>query len=166
MKKLLFLLLTSLLCSPAFSQSTEETPFLKHYIGFDAGASSGYGMSYRYQPKEWGIQVNMFPAASADEYHISIGATVIRSLYRTHKMQFFLYYGNHLLFQKDEVDYYYGYDTTPTRQWVTGIGPGFEVYIAKRLAINARFGFAYYSATTDNDWMINADGGIGMHFMF
>jgi hypothetical protein len=173
MKRIYPLLLTVLICSSLFAQTDEATPF-KHYVGVDAGASSGFGLSYRYQPKKWGIQANMFPSVSADDYNISIGATVIRSLYRTNKMQFFLYYGNHLHFEQVETytyNYSNGYYTEDkqidkSNQWVTGIGPGFEIYIAKRLSLNGRFGFAYFSKTDTEDWRINADGGIGLHFMF
>jgi hypothetical protein len=174
MKKFSLALLAFALSMSVIGQTSIEPTRLKHYIGMDAGASSGYGLSYRYQPKQWGIQINTFPAVSPNEYHISVGATVIRSLYQTNKMQFFLYYGNHLLFEKTESSYYYGYDsyansetyTTKEHQWRTGIGPGFEIYIAKRLSLNGRFGFAYYSKTAYEDWQINADGGIGLHFMF
>jgi hypothetical protein len=170
MKKFSLALVAFVLSVSVAGQTSIEPTRLKHYIGMDAAASSGYGLSYRYQPKQWGIQVNMFPAVSPNEYHISVGATVIRSLYQTNKMQFFLYYGNHLLFEKTESSYYYSsYEntyTTTEHQWRTGIGPGFEVYIAKRLSLNGRFGFAYFSETTSEDWRISADGGIGLHFMF
>jgi hypothetical protein len=95
-------------------------------------------------------------------------------------MQFFVYYGNHLYFDKYPTGYYNnynGYNTTEnatnsgdnyevSRTWITGIGPGFEFYFAKRLALNVRFGFAYYDEGNGNDWMVNADAGIGLHFRF
>jgi hypothetical protein len=179
MKQFYLLLVAVLFYGSTFAQADEPTQ-LKHYLGFDAGFSTGYGLSYRYMPNEWGIQVNTFPTASKDEYNISIGATVFRTIYRNRSMQFFVYYGNHLYFDKYSTGYYNnynGYYTTEndtnsgdnyevSRTWITGIGPGFEFYFAKRLALNVRFGFAYYDEGNDNDWMVNADGGIGLHFRF
>jgi hypothetical protein len=172
MKRIYCLLLAVIVYGSTFAQADEPTK-LKHYIGFDAGFSTGYGLSYRYMPNDWGIQVNTFPTASKDEYNISIGATILRTVYRNRSMQFFVYYGNHLYFDKYSTGYYYNENGTysasdyeVSRTWITGIGPGFEFYFAKRLALNARFGFAYYDEGSGNDWMVNADAGIGLHFRF
>jgi hypothetical protein len=173
MKRFYFFLFVALVCGSAMAQ-TEEPAQLKHYLGFDAGFSNGYGLSYRYMPKKWGVQVNAFPYVSENEHDISVGATLIRTVYRNRHMQFFLYYGNHLRFEKYPNAYYYNNngsytpanDYNKTTTWITGIGPGFEVYIAKRLALNARFGFAYYNKGYNGEWMINGDAGIGLHYMF
>ena len=144
-------------------------PEFKHSVGFDAGASNGYGLSYKYMPSKWGIQFNGFPVATPNEYHISIGVTALRSLYENQKIRFFTYLGNHLIFEK--TDSYYDYYSSPNNtytkstEWVIGAGPGFEFYIAKRIALNFRFGVGYYHYG-EEDWEIMPDGGFGIHFRF
>jgi hypothetical protein len=167
MKKILFLLLMVFSGFTASAQPESIREF-KHFVGFDAGGSNGFGLSYRYMPSKWGVQVNGFPIGSPHYYSISAGLTIMRSLYENERMRFFVYYGNHLIFEKQETEWYYnGTDYTETdgksTQWNTGAGPGFEVYIAKRLALNVRFGIGYYHYGVRN-WKLNPDGGIGLHF--
>ena len=63
MKKLfiiMFVLFIPMTLSAA-TNTTNETENFKHYLGVGAGTTTGVGISYRYCPKDFGIQINFLP---------------------------------------------------------------------------------------------------------
>ena len=170
------LILTVFVSANSQEEQVKILPEFNHSIGFDAGGSNGYGFSYRYWPGKWGVQINTFPYISVKTYDVSFGVSLLNRLYESEKIRFYLYYGNHLLFERYE-NFNYNYEPNPPYEytyttayksdftWVTGVGPGFEFYMANRLGFNIRFGIGYYFRGSD-DWEVQPDGGIGLCFRF
>ncbi|MBN2742355.1 MAG: hypothetical protein JXR39_00520 [Marinilabiliaceae bacterium] len=170
-KFLIGILLSFGVCNLFGQTETASLPEFSKAIGFDGGASSGWGISYRYWPGKWGVQFNALPYVSPKTYHVSLGVTVLNTIFESNDIRFYLYYGNHLLMNKfEEYNYfpnppYEEVDYEEETRWITGIGPGFEYFFADRLGFNVRFGLGYYYHTS-SDWLINLDGGMGLFFRF
>lgn len=133
-------------------------------IGAAAGFSTGYGLSFRYWPKKYGIQVNFAPYY--DEYGsmISLGTTGLMQVEDNGWSRFFFYLGNHLHYDKMFADDYTPEDQT-NLTWVVGAGPGLELLIKERVGINVMFGVASY-LDTDGYWMLNLTGETGLYYRF
>src|SRR6056297_64271 len=147
----------------------QDTPhdFTQTYvyeIGAAAGFSTGYGLSFRYWPKKYGIQVNFAPYY--DEYGsmISLGATGLMQVEDNGWSRFFFYLGNHLHYNKTFADDYLPEDQT-ILTWIVGAGPGLELLIKERVGINVMFGVASY-LDTDEYWMLSLTGETGLYYRF
>ena len=116
---------------------------LKHAIGAALGLTTGYGLSYRFMPKRFGVQVAFAPTHSEYQTNISAGLTLLYTLEKTKHVNLFLYQGNHLLYRKYQ--YYYPFpgefdETT----FYNGLGFGFEFLFLKRMSFNLMGGYAGY----------------------
>jgi hypothetical protein len=88
---ILSILLISLSC---FAQKTGTIKH-KHALGAGAGFTTGYGLSYRYTPNKFGIQVNFAPYKSESITRFSTGLTFLYQLMETDKTALYLYQANH-----------------------------------------------------------------------
>ena len=133
-------------------------------IGAAAGFSTGYGLSFRYWPGKYGLQVNFAPYY--DEYGamVSLGATGLMQVEDNGWSRFFFYLGNHLHYDKTFSDDYNPDDQTMLT-WVVGGGPGLELLIKERVGINVMFGVASF-LDTDGYWMLNLTGETGLYYRF
>jgi len=113
MKNSVFIILTILMLSPLTILSQEESKSLekkdqteinnfKHSIGFAVGATTGYGLSYRFIPKKFGAQIAFAPYKSEFESEYSIGLTFIYKIIEARRASLFIYQGNHLLLKSEE----------------------------------------------------------------
>ncbi|MEZ5010496.1 MAG: hypothetical protein R2744_02125 [Bacteroidales bacterium] len=174
-KKILFL---AMLIIPVYL-SAQDTPDkyngskkLEYGIGAAAGFSTGYGLSFRYWPSDWGIQLTTAPYYTKNDSRVSIGASLLRTLNDDSRIiQLYVYYGNHLLIERWS-DYYYdgNYgETSKYTTWITGIGPGFEFTIAGKVSFNLMFGIASYTEFSNNhdtSWMLNMTAETGLYYKF
>jgi hypothetical protein len=190
MKNLLFIIITIFVLSPSSLFSQEEATVLekkvitentnlKHSIGFAAGHTTGYGLSYRYVPKMFGAQFTFAPHQDEVMKKYSIGLTFIVKLLKTDKVSLFLYQGNHFQFKSEEGQvysqtsgYYDGYGnyiyptsnyrntTIQTNKINNGIGIGTEIIASKHLGFNFMGGYAGY----DGFKTINITGEVGIFF--
>ena len=89
MKKLL--LITSIFCltTGVFAQEdvTPQKPErFKHALGFGAGISTGYGLSYRYFGDKFGTQINFSPYKDETKVMMSSGVTFLFRIVELEKL--------------------------------------------------------------------------------
>lgn len=169
MKKLcLVVLLVGLGATSLLAQQQENVEQSKHSVGLAAGFSTGYGLSYRYWPQKLGLQVTLGPFLSNDDSNVSLGVTGLYNLRSSKYYNFYLYYSNHFLFEKNR-NWYYDQNlgsyskTEHDFTWVTGAGPGFEIVAWGRLGFNGMFGLAYYDHGP-SDWEVTMTVESGVFF--
>ncbi len=141
----------------------------RHQFGAAAGFSTGYGLSYRYWPGNWGIQGTFAPYYdNTAGPTISLGITGLRLIEDNGWSRFFVYLGNHLHIDSDSDGSYDPAQEPEYRQittYVLGVGPGIEFLIKRRLGINLMFGVALF---TDSDGyvMTHLTGETGIYYRF
>lgn len=152
-----------------------EKDYKGHHIGGYAGASTGYGLSYRYFPNNIGIQVTTTPIIGSNESRISVGGMLLVSLHKTQLTHLFGYAAHHFHYTNEEYDeeyssYYYKHEHRFTS---TGLGIGFEINISNKVGFNWHLGYAYYTSRDEysdmensNDWRTFIDGGTGIFYKF
>ncbi len=164
MKKLISILLIVIPLLSYGQNAEKNNNDLKFGIGAAAGFSTGYGLSFRYWPSDWGLQVTSAPYYSSDDAQISFGLTTLRTIKDDGRIKLFLYWGNHILYEK--YSYYYDsyYDGVHKHTtWISGIGPGFEFTLFDKVSFNLMFGVATY---VDGDFMLNMTGETGLYYKF
>lgn len=145
----IFLLLSQLLVAE------QEEANLSRYIGGAFGISTGYGLSYRYWPEEWGVQVVFSPYSNGEDYTINLGTGVFRTLHETKHTRLFLYGATNGTY-KYESPWEWEQEDIETKEVTTekegdehtvggtiGIGPGMEIYIFKNVVLNFMFGYQF-----------------------
>lgn len=146
----------------------------KHAIGIGAGFTTAYGLSYRYTPSRFGVQVNFAPFKNDYGTSVSTGLTFLYTLIPGRVASLFLYQGNHYYYNNETL--YYedaaknvtasgktNYFTKNTDSYVNnGIGFGIELLFAKQVAFNLMAGYASYVNFTQ----INITGEVGLYFKF
>lgn len=121
-----------------------DSVFINKYrnsLGFGAGFSTGFGMSYRhYLNNDIGFQLNFLNSITERNIDASVGVSILFRLVETEKLHFFAYQGNHFIYSK------YKYDFNPygTSNWINGLGVGVEIYIRERIGFNIMWGYAYH----------------------
>jgi hypothetical protein len=123
-------------------------------IGIGAGFTTGYGLSYRYQPKKPGFQLNFAPYVDGVTTRYSAGVTFLYQLIPGKVASLYIYQGNHYYY--NSITTYYtsdhlqtfertGISERQTESYMNnGIGIGMEITFAKRIALNLMTGYAAY----------------------
>ncbi|MBG0860063.1 MAG: hypothetical protein IQL11_11200 [Bacteroidales bacterium] len=159
---LLFLFLFNQTLSGQEQADTAKSTKFKHALGFGAGFTTGYGLSYRFIPKKFGVQANFAPYKDSYNTSLSIGITFLYKLIETRFTNFFLYQGNHYFYHKEK----YYYDNPESYEvnkfFSNGLGVGIEFIILKRLSFNLMGGYS----VRDNFNKINFTGETGLYFRF
>jgi len=151
-----------------FAQDKEaKTELVGHHVGGFAGASSGYGLSYRYFPDKFGVQITTTPILGSSYSHLSLGAQVMMKINQGRITKLYGYLGNHYIYEYDRWDNYYdsSFDEYISHTNISGVGLGFEVVAGKRVGFNFQFGYAFYYRDAD-DWNTGFDGGVGIFYKF
>ncbi|MBI5539900.1 MAG: hypothetical protein HY951_07575 [Bacteroidia bacterium] len=140
--------------------NTHEKKYSKA-IGLGAGFTTGVGLSYRYFPKRYGVQVTVAPYYRdyGKEAFISGGLTLLLSLEEAKSYNVYAYFGNHYFYSKlnstystyDPILGYNNYSTkTVTKNTInSGIGIGGEIHAQKRITLNLMVGYAQYNSFED-----------------
>lgn len=136
-----------------------------HHLGLFAGASSGYGLSYRYFKDQVGFQLATTPIFASDETHFSIGGELLRSFGRTKYTNFYGYLAYHYNYNKYVNDWDYQSTEEINVTSISGFGVGFELIAAGRISFNWQLGYAFYYFDKD-DWRTMIDGGFGIFYKF
>jgi len=163
-RAIIFILLALPLMVYGQEKPAQEQEELKFGIGAAAGFSTGYGLSFRYWPSDWGIQITTAPYYSNNDAQLSFGATTLRTIKNDGRIKLFVYWGNHILYEKYSYYYYddnYEYDKNTT--WISGIGPGFEFNLFDKISFNLMFGIATY---VNGDFMLNMTAETGLYYKF
>lgn len=168
MKRTVIIILLSLpLIIYGQDKPEQEQEELKFGIGAAAGFSTGYGLSFRYWPSDWGIQITTAPYYSNNDAQISFGATTLKTIKDGGRIKLFMYWGNHILYENYSY-YYTSYpndveETSRSTTWTSGIGPGFEFTFLDKISFNLMFGIATY---VGRDFMLNMTAETGLYYKF
>jgi len=129
MKKLIAILLI-LLSLNGLAQDSDERKTKQ--VGANLGFTTGLGVSYRIWPAKAGIQLTFLPIKYDNTEFYSIGLTGLYTLNRRKYIENFLYLGNHLVVENDNMEYNIGF------------GPGFS--FGNEISFNIQLGYAIYDA--------------------
>lgn len=152
------------------NEDTSKTIF-KHAIGAGAGFITGYGLSYRYMPSKFGVQLNFAPYHDNETDRYSLGITFLYTIIKNNISSLFFYEGNHYYYNSVTV---YNYDPfipnnpNPTKRRETtnyfnnGVGFGIELIIVKRISLNLMTGYAFYNNFTQ----VNITGETALYYKF
>jgi len=152
--------------STALAQDSSRN--FKHAIGAAAGFTTGYGLSYRFMPAKYGVQITFAPYHDSNLDRFSTGLTLLYTLVESKVTNLFLYQGTHHYYNSRIEERYDPDKTTPTSVRVTesyvnvGLGVGIEIIIAKRVGFNLMAGYAAY----DNFNKLNITGESGLFYKF
>ena len=151
LKKIIIILGIILISNTAFCQNK---PKAVHNIGVSAGLSTGYGISYRYWPTKFGIQITSTPSFFGPNfYSFNIGVTGLYTIRDKKHADLYLYLGN--LFQNNNTNSSYS----------IGTGFGVKLDFLDNLNINFQFGYGglHLNAEYPSFSMI-AETGLYYHF--
>jgi len=164
-----FLIILYFTVSMNFAQSLNDISAPKkkrnHYIGMHAGSTTGYGVSYRYWPGIYGVQLTLFPYISSENSRLSLGVSGLMKVHQMEKIDVFLYLGNSFRYFRDKNYYDYNqYYTDTYLNWSIGFGGGLNIRIAKVLRLNVMMGLGNYDVL--NDYQLTYAGEIGFYYTF
>lgn len=153
----LFTFLGAQQVSPPQQQKNDKT--FKHALGFAAGFTSGYGLSYRFMPKKVGVQITVAPFSSEDITQYSLGFAVLGKLAETRVSDFFIYGSTHYFYREKHHDSW-NLNEPIKRQINTGLGIGIEFKAGDRVIIDLMTGYGGY----DGFKRFNMTGEMGIYF--
>jgi hypothetical protein len=168
---LLIVVITFLMTSSMYSQEKIEKPIAEKYnhgVGFGAGISTGYGLSYRYFGKKLGAQVNFSPYKDRNNANVSSGVTFLYRLGTLDEFSFYVYQGNHLYYNKETLT---NYDEISGKEisvdkienfFNNGIGMGVEHITSERISLNGMIGYA----GQENFEIISISVEVAVYFKF
>jgi len=173
MKNYILLLMVFFAFNTIFGQD-RQSEIQKHEIGMAAGWSTGYGISYRYWPGKFGIQLTTTPYFEKEYSTASFGVTGLMSLSEIPWMRVYLYLGNHYMYYR-QLDYYIwdnngnlielqNPNNSSYGRYIVGIGPGFEFLLGKKFGLNLMFGFR--SDWSTYEYKISITGETGLYYRF
>jgi len=167
-KNIIFITLISMIASICNAQDSIQDAKLKHGLGFGAGFTTGYGISYKYTPNKFGVQVNLAPYKSKSLQRYSLGITLMYTLIEKKVSKLYLYEANHFYSSSETFNSYDNLGNVSGSYKINdsfinnGLGFGFELTIAKSLGLNLMAGYAFY----DNFNSINITGETALHYKF
>jgi hypothetical protein len=158
MKKLSLLLIGIVLATILNAQKdslTKGPPTEKpksHYIGVNAGGSTGLGVSYIYWPNKVGVQVSVWPWLTKESTWLSTALTILPTLVSNKHTVLYLFIGNHFIFSDGNDPWY-----------TLGVGPGFQV---GNQDVKFHFGFGFAAYNLLNDVSLLPTGEMGLFYNF
>jgi hypothetical protein len=105
---------------------------LHNEVGLVTGLSTGFGLSYKYTFRKYGMQLVFIPLIFEDYSIVSAGFTFMYNIYKDQGSGVYLYQANHLFTFENSVSI------------INGIGVGVELKFSNRVAINLMGGYANY----------------------
>ena len=180
MKKLLLIAFVSLTFLSVKAQDIEtseketsekETKQKYHALGFNAGFSTGLGLSYRYQSYKHSFQTSFLPIATNDLNFMNLGLRYAYAIRANNGTKFFGYLGHSAAYISEKIYNYDYFNETGIERWeenyrfVTGAGFGIDQELSKSTSLNFSGGYAYYirSAST-NIFTLTAEVGLFYKF--
>ena len=172
MKQNILFICLSLLVMISYSQETTGQYLHKnHYMGFNAGALTGIGFSYRYMPKKTGIQLTGLPIGNKHNLRIKAALTVFYKYYSSvgETLNLLAYASSSFVHKRDEI--YYGiqpyekhfiFEPQYINKYNAGIGTAMEIRLHNILSLDILLGYGIYDFT--DNYRFTIDGGIGLFF--
>lgn len=177
MKNLVFFIFVMFMFQVSSAQET-ESPSKNHHVGFHVGSTTGVGVSYRYWPKRWGIQVTGTPFFRRGDRYIIGGLSAMYKIVDGNRVDFFGYLGNEIIHQSVKL-WVYDSATGGSKQqrfrdnvFNIGLGLGLKFDIGKAINLNIQGGWAVYDAFGEiYDWEYDptwtyACAEIGVYYNF
>ncbi len=122
----------------------------KHNVGVGAGFTTGMGLSYRYFPNKFGVQVSFLPVKNDDFRLISTGLTGLVKSVDTKYFDTFAFLGNHYVTTFDDYEYQ--------------IGIGYGLSFGRRVIVSAMLGMGFFDVTKTFNILPTAEAGIYFSF--
>lgn len=169
MKKLTPIIIMFLFTNLMFAQEREESEDLTHSLGMMAGATTGFGFSYRYLPNKIGFQVTAIPIFRGEgELYSSTGLSLLYRVRSHEKLDVFAYFGNHLIYSSYQ-DYYYDYQEGMLVEashfnYSVGLGAGVNIHLWDVLDLSVKVGYGLYDLTMSP--ITSLAGGLGLYYRF
>jgi len=138
---------------------TTQPVRLKHALGMGIGATTGYGLSYRYNPSKWTFQTTFAPIMTDYSTSVSLGISFLYYLAENNRTNLFLYEGNHFHYNKPKND---NYNQIIERSWNNGVGIGIEFILFKQISFNLMGGYGFYRNFSE----LNITGETGLYYKF
>ncbi|MCX6350316.1 MAG: hypothetical protein NTX03_00465 [Bacteroidetes bacterium] len=142
---------------------------LDYGIGGGAGFATGYGLSFRYLPKNFGGQINFAPYKDASTERYSVGVTLLYMMIKSRVTNLFLYQANSYYYNSQMVPVYdpnFPNKNDMVRQTEgfmnNGLGFGIEIIMVKRIGLNLMTGYAAYH----NFQQLNVTGEVALYYKF
>lgn len=136
-----------------------------HNLGFAAGFTTGYGLSYRFWPKKLGVQITFAPFNNDEISQYSAGLTLFWRLAETNCADLFIYESTHFFYRQEYESYafYNFHEDSPIRRQVNcGFGAGVEFKLGKRVGYDLMIGYAGYRGFKK----VNLTAETGLYFKF
>ncbi len=131
-----------------------------HSVGVVIGFTTGYGLSYRFNSKIIGFQINFAPYYDEYKNIYNVGFTLLKDLLVNEKTKLFLYLSNSYNYENFHS---VAYPSRGKRKYFNhGIGIGFEFLIHKRIGFNLMSGYGAYR----NFEQVNLTAETGIFYKF
>jgi hypothetical protein len=119
--------------------------YFKHNLGVATGFTTGWGLSYRYFPGKFGCQTNIIGYKDVDNGDLSVGATLLYSLYTTYFSNLYLYQANSYYYKYPSVSNDFGLSPNTFNH---GLGFGLELITNEHYAFNLMLGYGAFQNFT------------------
>lgn len=130
----------------------------KHALGMSAGFSIGYGLTYQYWVKNFGVQVNFAPRITETQTNLTGGLSFFYKIVSAEHLSLFVYQGNSYWYEKRM---HYS-NPVISKNFNNGIGIGIEFLAIKRVSLSVMGGYA----AMNNFEEFNLTGEVGLNFKF
>jgi len=172
MKKIILsLLVMSFTLSSIAQDEKKVVPSPKHHLGLHAGATTGYGISYRYWPTKFGGEITAAPRfEKGGDYRVSLGLSLLYTLKENQKYTIYSYFGNSLLAiqRENKIDNpitgIYTYEVQKKEAYNASLGFGLKINFWENINFNLQGGYGVYDIT--NDINTNFTGEVGIYYHF
>lgn len=149
----------------------EETPTYKRSLGVHAGATTGFGFSFRYVPDRFGIQITGIPIFNGNnDVYTSTALSFLYTIREHEKLDLFTYFGSHVEYQKYEswIDIW-PEPSEPTVYRETslhfGLGAGVNFHLWDIIDLSLQGGYGLFNVNLDNI-RTGFTGEIGLYYRF
>ncbi len=133
--------------------SQEDNLRAVHRLGFQAGTTTGLGLSYKYQPSKFGLQLVGMPIFDGEGNTLaSFGLSGLYRFSELKRADMFAYIGNHLFIGRTDTGYH------------LGLGAGVDWHIWPGvLDLNFQAGYGVYYLNNSPFSLLT--GEIGLHYL-
>jgi hypothetical protein len=102
MNKYIIYIFIFLVSNLGFAQEDQTSDILKskHSLGLQMGTTSGVGFSYRYMPKNFGVQVVGIAGSVMEDFISSTGVSLLYRFHEAQRIDVFGFFSGHLLYNR------------------------------------------------------------------
>jgi len=139
----------------------------KHNIGLSSDLVSGSGISYRYWPNRYGVQITALPVFNKKKGHyVNIGITALYTINDGEKVDLYGFIGNHFSSSKTIFTDTYTNEKIikVINSYNIGFGFGFKFELNQYLNFNLQTGYGFYDIPSN--FNANLSAGVGLYYNF